>query len=105
MNQRPVLIISQLKDAQLQQNFRSLQDFFDKELVFTGFKFFTLTFLGAEPHHKFQHNMGFVPQDILLTSKTGSGVVTFNQDLTDNSTMDLTVTGPCVIRFIAGTFG
>lgn len=105
MNQTPVFLISQLTDVKVRQNFKALDDFLKNELNLTGFKFFTVDFAGAEPHHKFQHNMGFVPKDVLLTSKTGVGVVSFNQDLTDAQTLDMTVTGACSIRFIAGTFG
>ncbi len=97
--------IDQLTDPNARENFVKLQDFLDREALFTGFRHFEVTLPSAELHHRFVHNLGFSPKDILLTSTQGVGVVTFNQDLTSSSELDLTVTGACVVRFIAGTFG
>ncbi len=104
-NQTPDFLLNQLTDPKVRDAFRKLNDFLKGELPFTGFRFFTASFKGPELHHRFPHGLSFTPADVLVTSKTGVGVVTFNQDLTDAQDLDITVTGACDIRFIAGTFG
>lgn len=103
--QTPDFLLSQLTDPKVRDAFRKLSTFLNGELPFTGFRFFTKTYTGPATHDKFPHGLNFTPQDIVLTSKTGVGVVTFNQDLTDSIDIDITVTDACVLRFIAGTFG
>lgn len=100
----PKLFVSQIVDTYSRENFRKIGDFFRQLSLFSNFKVFTLSFTAAEDHHKFTHNLGFLPKDIIVTSKTGSGTVTFNQDLSDTINLDITATGACEIRFLAGAF-
>lgn len=100
----PQLFTSQIQDTYARENFRKITDFFRLIVLFSNFKQFETTFDAAQAHVKFQHNLGFTPKDILLTSKTGAGTVQFNQELSDDTQIDLTVTGACTVRFIAGAF-
>lgn len=105
MSQAPEFVIDRITDQVVRDNFRKLKEFMDSELVFSGFRKFEITFTAAEPHHRLPHGLGFLPKDIVLTSRIGSGVVSFNQDLSTTTELDLTSTGACVVRFIAGSFG
>lgn len=100
----PELFMSQITDQFIRDNFRKVKDFFRVVALFSNFKRFTFTFAAPMTHQKIPHGLGFLPTDILISSITGKGSVKFNQDLTDTKNFDVTVTGPCVVRLIAGAF-
>jgi len=100
----PQLFTSQITDKFIRTNFQKISDFFVTLSIFANFRAFEVEFKGAESHHKFTHGLGFLPKDVLITSKTGVGGVTFNQELTTADTLDMTATDACVVRFLAGAF-
>ena len=104
MSKQPELAVNQVPEVFTRENFRRLKDFFALEVAFLGFRFFTFEFKTAESGRKFNHNLGFLPKDIVLTSKTGPGVVTFNQDLTTKDELSISSTDAAIIRFLAGSF-
>lgn len=64
-----------------------------------------LEFLSAQTNAKIPHGLGFKPLDVMQTSLIGAGVtVTFNYDLFDTETIDITVSGACSIRFFIGAY-
>lgn len=100
----PVLVIKEITDTYLRQNFQSLSDYFSKENQFLGFKFFDLNFTDAVANTKVKHGLTTIPEDAVVTKIVGTGSVTFNFGLFDAENMDLTVTGPCRIRFYIGSY-
>ncbi len=100
----PDLLISGVNDLYLRKNFERLRDYFFLNHHLANFKFFEITFLQAETNFKYNHGLGFLPQDILQLRKTGAGAITYNYELFDKDTLDITVTGACVVRFFAGTY-
>lgn len=72
-------------------------------LLSCGFQFLEKSF-GAAGTHEIQHTLGFVPKDVILTSKTGAGSVTFLYDSFTKSSIFVSVTGPCAIRILYGTY-
>jgi hypothetical protein len=99
------LLLREIEDQYTLKNFEFLQKLLDDFALFKGrFSFFTITFTTALTNFKFKHGLGFIPKDILQTSLTGSGTITFNYTEFDRDNLDITVTGPCVVRFYAGSY-
>ena len=69
----------------------------------SGFKFFTLELQRAETNYKFKHGLTFIPQDVIITSTIGSGLVTLNYELFDKTYIDLTTTNAVKLRFYLGS--
>lgn len=99
------LLIKEIKDQYIQNNFEWLQNYINEEdLLQSRFKAFDLDIVGAETNLKIVHGLNFQPLDIIQTFKTGSGSVTFNYDKFDSVNLDITTTGACRVRFFAGRF-
>ncbi len=99
----PQFSLDQITDETVRENFRLLEQYLASQ-VFPGFSHFTVDFPVAESNHKFQHKLGFLPLDIILSAKSTDIVVTFDQDKSTADEVDITVSGPCTIRFLLGTF-
>lgn len=99
----PRLKIDEIADPILRENFRTLQEYFQKDTNLQGFEHFEIEFEAAVVNFKFPHNLRFTPQDIVQTSKIGAGTVTYNYSSFDSTNLDITTTGAATIRFYAGT--
>lgn len=101
----PEFIFKDIDDEYVRENFTRLNDFFQKDaLLKAGWKFFTLTFSAAVTNNKVRHGLGFKPLDVIQTSIVGPGAVTFNYANFDETTLDITTTGACVVRCFIGTY-
>jgi hypothetical protein len=83
----------------------------DVETEFNGLPFkrgdwkqIELTFLASVTNFKYPHTLGFAPKDIIQTSLTGAGAITWNYANFDRTNLDISTTGPCVVRALVGTF-
>lgn len=103
-NINPSLIIKEISDQYVRKNFHTLNDYFKVQNQLVDFKFFKQTFTAASTNFKIAHGLKYIPQDILTTQLIGNANVTFNYDKFDTSNIDVTVDGPCTIRFFAGTY-
>lgn len=83
--------------------FRLIQYIERSPLLSFGFEFIEYTFSEAGSV-QVPHGLGFIPKDIILTSKTGTGNVTFNYESFTKSALSITVTGACAVRFLVGTY-
>ncbi len=100
------LLLGEVKDEYSRENFKRIQDSnLQNPLTRGQFRLLTITFTGAVTNAKFPHGLTFTPKDVILTSKTGAGQLTINYDKTDLSNLDLTTTGACVVRLLAGSLG
>jgi len=101
----PEFIFKDIDDEYVRENFTRLNDFFlNDALLRAGWKFFTLTFTGAVTNNKVRHGLGFKPLDVIQTSITGAGALTFNYALFDDINIDVTTTGACVVRCFIGAY-
>jgi hypothetical protein len=112
----PNLPIENISDYNIQKCFVIIRDFLRGNSPLAGFKLLTVSlnqnFSGTTKANSFvfAHNLGFLPQDIVISSQTGVGQVSFNQNLTDGTNLYLAVTGtsttagPLVVRFFVGTY-
>jgi hypothetical protein len=102
-NANPPLTIQQIQDTYLRKNFENLQTYFNDENQLLGFRFFEYIFTKAENNFKFKHGLKTPPKDIIVTQITGPGTMSFNVGLCDTTFADISVTGPCRVRFFLGT--
>lgn len=99
------LFTREILDRYSQDNFQRLTNYINAEPVLKGrFKFFTYTFTGAVTNEKILHHLGFQPKDVLQTSLTGAGTITWNYDRFDVNYINVTTTGPCVVRAFLGSY-
>lgn len=100
----PVLSVDQITDIYLKQNFQALRDFFETQNQLMNFKFFELVFTEETKNKKVAHGFDYIPLDLVITRITGKGKVQFNHGLFTKTDMDISATGPCRVRFFAGSY-
>lgn len=101
----PDIILKDLSDPWVRENFWRLDKFFKAQPLFKGvFKFFELTFPAAVVAQRIPHGLGLKPLDVIQTSSIGTGVITWLYP--DFTTTDLfvTTTGPVVVRAFVGSY-
>lgn len=98
------LLIQQITDPIQRENFVKIQEEINEgQVILKGrWRFLTLTFTGAVTNFRYPHLMGFVPKDIIQTSLTGAGALTWNYELFSTTHLDITTTGACVVRALVG---
>ncbi len=97
------LELQKLEDVYVQENMQKLQDEWNANLFTNNpWAMFDLEFSGAVANYKVKHPLGGTPLDIIETRKSGPGAVTYNYDLFDKDFLNITTTGACKIRFLAG---
>ena len=100
------LLLSNIKDPESRQNFPKLNDFLIVEDILDGgFRSFEINFSGAVTNYRLPHRLGFQPKDIIQTSLTGTGSITYNEDKFTTEFLDLTTTAAASVRFLAGSLG
>jgi hypothetical protein len=99
------LLISEINDPYIRDNFRRIEDILRSESLLKGsFKFFEIEIDGAVTNLKYSHNLGFVPKDVIQTSITGSGSLDWNFPNFTKDFLDITTTGPVTVRAFIGTY-
>lgn len=97
------LSIDSIEDKKVQEAFFNIREFVSSQPLLLGeFDSYEISFIGAVTNFKSPHHLLFVPKDIIQTSKIGAGNITFNYALFDRTNFDITTTGACVVRFLAG---
>lgn len=100
----PQLLIKEINDTYAQGNFKSLREYFNKQNQLLNFNFIEFSFSGAVTNQKLAHGLGLVPQDVIITRITGTGIATLNWSLFDANNLDITTTGACRIRMFVGSY-
>ncbi len=108
MSNLPTLNTNDVADVYVRENFKSLKEFLQKEHQLLGFKFLEITVPGAVTNYAYPHGLGFVPSDIIETSRkqNGSltlGTLTWNYASFDQNNLNLTTTGALVVRLFVGS--
>lgn len=104
VKQNPYLLLTEINDLRIRQNFQNLSDYFTANNQLLGFKFFELSFTKAQTNFTMAHGFAYIPLDVLVTQITGGGIVTFNYGLFDKTNVNITVTGACRLRFFVGLY-
>jgi len=99
------LILKDIQDPHVRENFLRIFRYLESQTVLNGnFKFFYLEIPNAETNYKFYHGLGFRPKDVILLNAEGDRGPEFRYDLFTKDTMDISVTGPTKLRFLAGSY-
>lgn len=99
------LILREIKDKWTRENFQRILRYLQDQVILDGeWQLYELRFDKAVTNFKFKHNLDFVPQDIIQLQVIGDRNVEFNHDKFDSNHIDITVQGPCYLRFLAGRY-
>lgn len=97
--------VSRVEDATLRDILQLVDENFQEDAVGKAdFAFFEISVVGAVTNKKVPHRLGFRPKDVIQTSKTGAGSLTWNYDQFDVTNLDITTTGTCVVRAFIGRY-
>jgi hypothetical protein len=101
----PTFILKDLEDPYARENFKRLLDYLDKFPFFRGeWAFFTFTLPNAVTNLNLAHGLGFKPLDVIQTSITGAGTITFNYSRFTDETISVTTSGACSVRCFIGAY-
>lgn len=93
----------EIEDPFSQDNFKKIEENINGDVISNAqWRFVELTFAGAVTNFLYPHHLNFIPRDILQTSKTGAGSITFNYSNFDTTNIDITTSGACIVRFLLG---
>lgn len=99
------LILKDIEDPYVRENFTRLLDYFRKDaLRIAGFKFFEITFPEGGTGIQYAHRLGYLPKDILVTATSDLENVVFKFDDFTKEFFVMDVSGACTVRFFAGTY-
>lgn len=101
----PTFIMKDIEDPYIRDNFKRLTLFLQDFPFFRGeWIFKELEFTSAVTNLDVAHGLSFTPTDVIQTSKTGAGSITFNFSSFDETSLNVTTTGACVVRFFVGAY-
>lgn len=103
VSSNPTLLVKEIQDIYSRKNFDNLSQYFATQNQLLNFKFFEFSFTKQTKNFRFSHGLGFTPKDIIVTHVSG-GVFYFNIGLCDTLEADITVSGPCNVRFFLGSY-
>lgn len=94
-----------ITDLATRESIQWIFDFIKEQSFLRGnFQHMVFEFKKADTNVKLPHGLGFRPLDVIQTSLTGLGVVTFNYALFDATNIVISATNPCVVRFFVGRY-
>lgn len=97
--------IESIKDATVRLFAQRIRTEFNDQVLLRGnWRFYQITFLGAVTNYKYPHKLQFIPTDVIQTSLTGAGSLTWNYASFDGEFLDITTTGACVVRAFIGRY-
>ena len=86
-------------------NFRRIEGEINGQIILSAsWRPIELTFTAAKSNFRYEHNMKFVPTDVIQTRLTGAGAVTYNYTLFDETHIDISTSGACVVKFLLGRY-
>lgn len=101
----PTLLVKEIQDLFIRQNFQRLFDYFNTQNQFLNFKFFEINETGAITTAKtITHNLGVIPRDVVVTQVSGSGAISFLYGKFTTRSLSYTTTGPVRVRFFVGNY-
>lgn len=93
-----------IDDLKIRNNFDAIKSYVNNEPILTGqMRLIEHVFPAAVSNYKLPHNLQVTPKDIIQLRLTGAGAITYNYLLFDSVNLDITVSGECTVRFLAGT--
>lgn len=100
------LSIEPVQDPEARENFRRILEFSTLNPLFaSNWRVFEVTFDTQVSNLKFPHGLNYQPKDVIITSTTGPGVLSFSYASFDRTNLVLSTTNSCTARFLVGTLG
>jgi hypothetical protein len=100
------LLLSNLEDSLVTENFRIVQETINAQPILRGsWKHFEIAFSAAVDNLRFSHGLGFLPKDIITTMVSNQEAVIWNYSLFTSQFLDITVSGACTVRCFIGRYG
>lgn len=97
------LILKDISDPHIRENFFRLRDFLSRQIIFDGdFKLYDITIPAKVENFKVKHGLTFIPADIIPLAADGNYNYYFLYKSFDRENLYLTADGPVRIRFLAG---
>lgn len=97
--------IDDIQDPVVRENFQKLENETVNSLFPNSrWRFIELVFTGAVTGYQFRHGLGFVPKDVIETSRIGAGSLTWNYSSFTSSIISITTTGAVTVRALVGKF-
>lgn len=101
----PEFITKDIIDPYIRENFKRLTYWMQGFPFFRGeWVFKELTFTAAVTNKAIPHGLDFKPTDVIQTSTTGAGDITFNFSSFTTENINVTTTGACVVRCFIGAY-
>lgn len=99
------LILKDIDDEYVRENFTRVQRLFNNENILNGnFKFFEVELTGANTILQVPHGLTFIPSDIIFLSVEGDYNFYFVYSEFDKTNIHIFISGPCKLRFFAGAY-
>lgn len=100
----PKFFLNEMKDNFIRENFKRLSDYFRTDPVpGAQFRFFSITATGSSAQ-TFNHNLGYIPKDLILLAISSGQTVVFAYDSFTTKAITFTPSGSCTIRLLLGTY-
>jgi hypothetical protein len=100
-----LLPINDIKDSIIRKAFELLTLFLNRKTILNGeWRFVEITTTGVVTAYSYKHSLSFVPKDVIQTSLTGSGSVTWLYSSFDETNVKITTTGACTVRAFIGRY-
>lgn len=96
------LLIREVTDNHAQENFQKIESFY-AEYLFKNFKVIQLD-VTSILETTLNHNLGFKPEDVILTYNNADGYVIFKHEKFTDKTYTFECAKPCKIKFLIGKF-
>lgn len=103
-NIKPALNVKEISDQYVRKNFQNLAEYFATENQLQGFKFFEVVFSEETDTFTLNHNLGAVPQDIIMLNCVGDGDLVVNFGVATTKTITMSSSGAVRARFFLGTY-
>lgn len=99
------LPIKDIKDVVVRRMAELIVSFVESKKILNGdWAFFEISFTEAVSEYKHRHGLKYTPRDVIQTSISGSGSVTWLFDKFDQDYVYVTATGPCTVRSFIGKY-
>lgn len=99
------LILKEIQDVRVRENFARIQRFLEEQVILdANWRLYEVFFDGPETNYAYKHNLTFIPEDVIVLQVVGDRNVEFNHAKFTRDSIDISVKGPCYIKFLAGRF-
>lgn len=98
------LLIREISDDYVRENFERIQRELQRGSVFDGFNSFEVAPSGAVTRMLYRHGLGYQPLDIVESYRFGPGEITWHRSDFTNEYLVYSTTDALRIRGLVGTF-